>query len=85
MINDSDKVSEKTRERVLQVIEAMDYRPNVFAKGLTTQSMHTIGVLTTRNMGIYFSAAVQELLINAAKFSYDVLNASYTYSWSDPQ
>lgn len=45
VMNGSPKVSAKTKERVLQVIEECGYEPNAFARGLGTGSMRTIGIL----------------------------------------
>ena len=45
VVNGSSKVSEKTRQMVLDVIEKSGYTPNVFAQGLGLNTMHTIGIL----------------------------------------
>lgn len=45
VLNDSDKVSKKTRKKVLQVIQSVDYVPNEMARGLVTKSNKTIGML----------------------------------------
>lgn len=39
-------VAEKTRERVLKVMEEIGFRPNFFAQALMTQKSHTIALLT---------------------------------------
>ncbi len=43
VVNGSTKVSEKTRRKVLDVMEQCGYTPNVFARGLGLDSMKTIG------------------------------------------
>lgn len=45
VLNNSDLVSEKTRRRVLDVIARSGYTPNIFARGLGLNTMHTIGLL----------------------------------------
>lgn len=45
MINGSENVSEKTRRKVLSVMEETGYTPNAFARGLGLDSMRTIGIL----------------------------------------
>lgn len=45
VINESDKVSKKTRLKVLSVMEETGYTPNAFARGLGLDSMRTIGIL----------------------------------------
>lgn len=45
VLNGSDKVSKKTRKKVQQVIEEVDYTPNEMARGLVMKSNKTIGML----------------------------------------
>lgn len=45
VINGSEKVSEKTREKVLAVIKEANYIPNAFARGLGLNTMRTIGII----------------------------------------
>ena len=47
VLNGSNKVSEKTRQKVLSIMEKYDYTPNAFAKGLGSNSTNTIGILCT--------------------------------------
>ena len=43
VLNGSDKVSDKTRKKVLAVMEENSYTPNAFARSLGLNSMHTVG------------------------------------------
>lgn len=45
IINNKSNVGEETRQRVLDVIEKMDYMPNSVAKNLKTKQTRTIGVI----------------------------------------
>lgn len=45
VLNGSTLVSEKTRRRVLEVIERRGFTPNVFARGLGLNTMNTVGLL----------------------------------------
>jgi DNA-binding LacI/PurR family transcriptional regulator len=45
VLNDSPKVSGPTRERVLQAMAALDYRPNPLARGLSRGRSHSIGAV----------------------------------------
>ena len=45
VLNNSGKVSEKTRRKVEEIIREIDYTPNAFAQGLGLNTMHTIGIL----------------------------------------
>ncbi len=45
VINGNPNVSEKTRKRVLAVMEELGYTPNVFARSLGLNTMKTIGIM----------------------------------------
>lgn len=46
VLNNTAPVAEETRERVLQIIAELGYKPNLFAQGLAGGQSRTIGVLT---------------------------------------
>ena len=65
VLNGNEKVSEKTKKKVLDVIEQQGYTPNVFARGLGLNTMKTIGLLCTDASDIYQAKAIyymEELL-----------------------
>ena len=68
VLNGSENVSAETRKKVLAVIEACDYTPNAFARGLGLNSMNTIGILCADSSDLYLANAVyhieQELRAN---------------------
>ena len=43
IINDKGKVGEETKKRVLQVIQEMNYTPNIVAQNLKTKNTRSIG------------------------------------------
>jgi len=45
VVNHHPNVSQETRERVQQAIEALGYRPNKLAKSLVVRQSHTLGIL----------------------------------------
>lgn len=45
VLNKSPAVSDRTRERVLAVMEELDYRPSPLARGLPRGRLHTIGAI----------------------------------------
>lgn len=61
VVNGNENVSEKTRQKVLQVMEELNYTPNVFARGLGTNTMHTIGILCADASDAYQANAVYYL------------------------
>lgn len=68
VLNGSENISAETRKKVLAVIEACDYTPNAFARGLGLNSMNTIGILCADSSDLYLANAVyhieQELRAN---------------------
>ena len=58
VLNGSDNVSDKTRKKVLSVMENMGYTPNVFARGLGLGSMHTIGIMCSDSSDMYLANAI---------------------------
>ena len=58
VLNGSSSVSEKTKEKVLNVIEQCGYTPNAFARGLGLNTMKTIGIMCADSSDIYLAKAV---------------------------
>lgn len=58
VINGNSNVSEKTKQRVLSVMDELGYTPNVFARGLGLNTMKTIGIMCTDSSDIYLANAV---------------------------
>jgi len=55
VINKEPYVSEKTRQRVLAVIEQEGFSPNAAARALVTQRTHIIGVVIPGNIDVFFT------------------------------
>ena len=45
VLNGNPNVSERTRKKVLAVMDELGYTPNVFARGLGLDTMQTIGIM----------------------------------------
>lgn len=45
VLNDSAKISEETRRKVLELVKELNYTPNTIAKSLKLKKTHTIGVI----------------------------------------
>lgn len=73
VVNGSDKVTEKTRQKVMSVIEEMDYTPNVFARGLGIDSMKTIGILCPNIADVFMATAISILEKNLYHYGYDCI------------
>jgi DNA-binding LacI/PurR family transcriptional regulator len=45
VLSNSSRISEETKRRVREAMNALDYHPNVFAQGLVTNTTKSIGIL----------------------------------------
>lgn len=61
VLNGNPNVSDKTRRRVLAVMEELGYTPNVFARGLGLGSMKTIGIMCSDSSDPYLAHAIYYL------------------------
>lgn len=73
VLNNSANVSEKTRQKVLNIIEESGYTPNVFARGLGLDTMKTIGILCADSSDLYLAKAVYFLEQLLRSNSYDTI------------
>lgn len=73
VLNGSSKVSEKTRQKILAVMEENHYQPNVFARGLGLNSMNTIGILCADSSDAVLASAVYSVERELRKNQYDAL------------
>ncbi|MCD8020270.1 MAG: LacI family transcriptional regulator [Clostridiales bacterium] len=73
VMNDSPRVSEKTKEKVRRVMEENNYTPNVFARGLGLDSMKTIGIICPDVSDIYMARAVSFLEHRLRSYDYDCI------------
>ena len=73
VVNNSPKVSEKTKEKVLAVMNEHEYTPNAFARGLGLGSMKTIGILCPDIADIYMAKAISYLERDLHDYGYDCI------------
>ena len=73
VINGNSYVSEKTRKKVLDVIEEYGYTPNVFARGLGLNTMNTVGILCADSSDPYIARAIFYLQQELRRHNYDAL------------
>ncbi len=73
VVNDSPRVSEKTKMKVRAVMEENNYTPNVFARGLGLDSMQTIGIICPDVADMYMANAVACLEHRLRGYGYDCI------------
>lgn len=71
VLNGNSNVSEKTKQKVLSVMEELGYTPNVFARGLGLNTMQTIGIMCTDSSDTYLANAVYYLERELRANNYD--------------
>lgn len=71
VLNGNTNVSEKTREKVLAVIDELGYTPNVFARGLGLGTIQTIGVMCSDSSDPYLAHAIYYLERELRSYGYD--------------
>ncbi|MBT8048249.1 MAG: LacI family DNA-binding transcriptional regulator [Xanthomonadales bacterium] len=72
VMNNSSRVSPKTRQKVLAAMQKLDYHPNTIAQSLASKRSNSVGVLVSELHGPIFGSLVsgiEEELTRAGKFS----------------
>lgn len=73
VINHEDNVSDETRKRVLEVIEANDYKPNLAGRALRSKRSGKILVLIPSISNPFYSRVLQGVEQRASARGYDTL------------
>jgi len=73
VLNGNPNVSEKTRAKVLSVMDELGYTPNVFARGLGLGTMKTIGIMCSDSSDPYLANAIYHLERQLRSHGYDSL------------
>ncbi|MEI0736376.1 LacI family DNA-binding transcriptional regulator [Paenibacillus sp. JTLBN-2024] len=61
VLNGAESVREKNRQKVLDAIKELDYRPNAAARGLAWGKTGIVGLIVTTLQDSFFDAVVKEL------------------------
>ena len=73
VVNNSPKVSAKTKEKVLAIMKENEYTPNAFARGLGLGTMKTVGIIFPDISDISMAMAVSYLESNLHDHGYDCI------------
>lgn len=85
VINGNSNVSEKTKKKVMDVIEECGYTPNAFARGLGLNSMKTVGILCADSSDPYIASAIFFIEQELRRNNYDALLCCTGYELEDKQ
>ena len=73
VINGMDNVAEPTRQKVLEAIKELNYKPNALAKGLATKKTTNVAIIVPEINYTYISHVVAGIMDYAKKYGYDCL------------
>jgi len=73
VINNSSSVKEETRKRVLEVIKAKDYKPNITAQNLAKKETNTIGVVIPDLDNPFFSKIINGIYEKIEKENWNII------------
>ncbi|AMB94662.1 substrate-binding domain-containing protein [Aerococcus sanguinicola] len=76
VVNGNTNVKPSTREKVMKVIEKLDYRPNAVARGLASRRTTTVGVIIPDITNLYFSSFALGIDDIAAMYDYSIIMAN---------
>ena len=76
VLNRRNIVNVKTRERVEEAIEALGYRPNVFARGLMLQKSNILGLVLPDLHGEFYSEIIRGANLKTRELGYHLLVSS---------
>lgn len=71
VINGKTNVTEKTREKILRIIEEMDFYPSTIASALSRKKSREVGILSSFFLGDFFLKILESL--HAELKQYDVI------------
>ncbi len=70
VLRGSAEVATAKRDAVMQAVEELEYRPNIFAQSLASGQSMTIGVLTQNFGSPFYDAILQGILLGLEKSDY---------------
>lgn len=85
VLNGNTNVSEKTKQKVLSVMEEIGYTPNIFARGLGLNTMKTIGIMCADSSDPFLANAVYYLEQELRKNGYDSILCCSGYELNNKQ
>ncbi|WP_163182739.1 LacI family DNA-binding transcriptional regulator [Neobacillus sedimentimangrovi] len=79
VVNNTGHISEKTRKKVMKIMEELEYQPSSLAAALTGKKTYTIGVLVPDIANPFFAEVARALENNARETGYSIILCSTDY------
>jgi len=80
VINNSDQVTAETKKKVLKVIDELGFIPNTNARGLSTRSTNTVGIIVPNVSNPFFGELIQGAERAASENGYQIIILNSGYS-----
>jgi LacI family transcriptional regulator len=72
-LNNPEKVKPETRDRVLQVIKELGYKPNAYAKGLASRKSTSVAIIVPDMSRSSVAEMVNGIAVEAKKYDYSLI------------
>ncbi|TDL73619.1 LacI family transcriptional regulator [Rhodococcus qingshengii] len=79
VLNNTGRISEKTKNKVLEIMKELEYQPSSVATALTGKKTFTIGVLVPDIANPFFAEVARALENNARETGYAIILCSTDY------
>ncbi|EKN63245.1 LacI family DNA-binding transcriptional regulator [Schinkia azotoformans] len=79
VINNTGRISEKTKKKVLNVMKKLDYQPNIMASALMGKQTKTIGLLIPDLANPFFAELARSIEDRGHEFGYNLVICSTDY------
>ena len=81
VLNDSARISEQTRQRVLDAVRTLRYEPNIIARSLSKNKTNTIGVILEDILNPFYSAVAKgiETALRTSGYSMILTSSDFDY------
>jgi len=73
VLNNKADVSDKTREKVLKIIDRLNYNPNSIARGLVMNKTYTIGLIVPDISNAFFAEIAKAIEDELREYGYSVI------------
>lgn len=76
VINNTRTVSPETKQRIMDAIQELDYRPNLRARSFKTGRCNIIGVIIPDISNIFFATVIEEIESVVSEYGYSLMIAN---------
>ena len=70
------RVSQETRQRILEIAKQLNYQPNLIARSLVTKKSYTLGLVITTLFNPFYAELSQDIIDRSEEMGYHVFTCS---------